>query len=234
MKFWKIFLALYTLTVIIFSNSPVLANGNGSWVDEENYYRVSVPRGRDLLRDEEDSQYRSEKRAPRRLAPKAAAFRPGSNNLALEVGQTFLMGDLSRYENSLGYNLRYTYGVSNMFAFDSSLGFSNHSEGRFSKWHLNGGVRLNLASYDRIIPYLNAGLGFYRPSREIGTDVNLSSTLFGLHAGGGANLLLSKETFFGAQLNYHNIFGSSKLTSSGPVELGGAYVDFLVHAGYTF
>ncbi len=233
MKFWKIFLALYTLAFVIFSNSRVLADTSNSWVDEENYYRVSVPRARDL-KDDEDSAYRSERRAPRRQLPKPAAFRPGSNNLALEVGQTFLMGDLSRYENSLGYNVHYSYGVSNMFAFDSAFGFSSHSDGRFSKMHLTGGVRMNLSNYDRIIPYLNAGLGFYRPSREIGPDASLSSTLFGLHAGGGANLLISKETFFGAQLNYHNMFGSSKFTTAGTMDLGGAYVDFLVHAGYTF
>lgn len=231
MKFWKTFLTLYTLTVIILSNTPVLADSS-SWVDEENYYRVSVPRTRDED-SASNSNYRSERRY-RKSSPKPDSFRPGSNNLALEVGQTFLMGQLTRYENSLGYNLHYTYGVSNMFAFDSTFGFSSHSDGRFSKMDLNGGVRMNLASYDKIIPYLNAGLGFYHPSREVTPGTSMSGTLFGIHAGGGANLLISRETFFGAQLNYHNMFSSAKETSADPIDLGGAYLDFMVHAGYSF
>src|SRR6185312_13000179 len=49
-------------------------------------------------------------------------FSPGSNNLAIDVGQVFLMGGLGdRYANNLGTQLHYTYGVSDLFGFDSSF-----------------------------------------------------------------------------------------------------------------
>lgn len=218
-----------TTLAILFSTTSYAS----SWLDDESYYQVSVPRGKYAPSDD-DSGYQTTKKY-RPTQPSASAFQPGSNNLALEMGQTFLMGsNLGKYENALGYQAHYTYGVSEMFAFDSSFGFSNHSNGELGMVSLLGGVRMNLASYDRIIPYLNAGLGFYRPSIEISPNNSVSDTLFGMHFGGGANLLITKQTFFGAELNYHNIFSSTKDTSLGPVSMGGAYLNFMLQAGYTF
>src|SRR6476619_2377286 len=75
-------------------------------------------------------------------------FSPGSNNLALDVGQVFLMGDLSsRYSDAIGSQLHYTYGVSDLFGFDTSLGYSQHSDGKFSMGTLLTGLRTNLAWY---------------------------------------------------------------------------------------
>src|SRR4051794_15463889 len=58
-----------------------------------------------------------------------APFAPGSHNLSLDVGQVFLMGDLAtNFADSIGTQLHYTYGVSDMFGFDTSVGYSSHSD----------------------------------------------------------------------------------------------------------
>src|SRR3990172_2913194 len=89
---------------------------------------------------------------------------PGSNNLALDVGQVFLMGDLSDdYQDNIGVQLHYTYGVSDLFGFDASAGFSTHSNGGQEGKDLFmgsflAGLRTNLAWYDRVVPYAVFGL----------------------------------------------------------------------------
>lgn len=169
-------------------------------------------------------------------------FSPGSNNLALDLGQVFLMGDLSnQYSNSIGTQLHYTYGVSDLFSFDSSLGYSQHSNGQYSLATLLTGMRLNMSWYDKIVPYFIGGLGFYRPS-YIDTTVSSSSgpsyvnaVLFGIHLGPGVDLQLSKSMFFGASLTLHEMFGTQETWANGTVfNVGGSFVSFFLHTGVTF
>ena len=165
-------------------------------------------------------------------------FAPTSNNLALDVGQVFLMGDLGQYSDSIGSQLHYTYGVSDLFGFDSSLGYSEHSDCKFSMLSLLTGLRMNLSWYDKVVPYLVFGMGFYRPSYQQTTDGIISSVspvLFGVHVGPGVDLELTKSLFFGASLTFHDAFGSTRTTASGKlIEVGGTFSSFLVHAGVTF
>lgn len=168
-----------------------------------------------------------------------APFTPGSNNLSLDVGQVFLMGDLSsNFNDSIGSRLHYTYGVSDMFAFDSSLGYSSHSSGKMSMTTLLSGMRMNLAWYDKIVPYVVFGMGFYRPSYDImvGNVRNaVSPVLFGIHLGPGVSLELTRRMFFGASLTFHNIFGSQTvLTDGSSMNVGGAFTSFFLNAGVTF
>ena len=52
-----------------------------------------------------------------------APYSPGSNNIALDLGQVFLMGNLGdQYSGPFGGQLHYTYGVSDLFGFDGELG----------------------------------------------------------------------------------------------------------------
>jgi len=167
-------------------------------------------------------------------------FSPGSNNLALDLGQVFLMGDLgSRYANSLGTQLHYTYGVSDLFGFDSSFGYSQHANGVFSMMTLLTGLRMNMSWYDKIIPYLVFGMGFYRPSYgDANPGVNppsVSAILFGLHLGPGIDLELTKNLFFGASLTFHSMFGANEtLTNGQGFNVGGSYTTFYIHGGVTF
>jgi len=170
------------------------------------------------------------------IAP--APFAPGSSNLALDVGQVFLMGDMgNHYADSIGEQVHYTYGVSDLFGFDSSLGYSSHSDGQFSMFSALTGLRINMSYYDKVVPYTIVGLGFYKPSYSIttgGNETTSSSVLFGLHAGAGVDLLLTKSLFFGASLTLHDVFGSNQQVSNSTESMGGTYASFMVHAGTTF
>ena len=161
-------------------------------------------------------------------------FSPDSHNVAVDIGQVFLMGDLGKYTDNIGFRGHYTYGVSELFAFDASLGYSSHSDGSFSMITALSGLRMNFAWYDRVIPYAVFGMGFYRPNYKITAAESISPLLFGLHLGPGVDLQLSREMFFGAALTFHDMFGTTRLATTGPVEVGGTFTTFLVHAGMTF
>jgi len=166
-------------------------------------------------------------------------FAPGTNNLSLEMGQVFLMGDLGdRYSDAIGTQVHYTYGVSNLFAFDSSAGYSSHSDGQFSMATALAGLRTNLSYYDKVIPYSIFGLGFYKPSYSYQTSSgqgSISPLLFGIHLGFGVDLEVTRQIFFGASLTLHDIFGGDdQQTPAGPISVGGTFTSFLLHVGCTF
>ena len=181
-------------------------------------------------------------------------FSPGSHNVSLDLGQVFLMGDLAKFQNSLRTELHYNYGVSDLFSFDSSLGYSQHSSGQFSLFSLLGGARMNLSWFDRVIPYGIFGLGFYLPSyvdtsaapkgsisstnpsaSNLSTLPSVSALLFGVHFGAGIDLSISRNAFFGTSLLFHQMFGTTQALASGTLlSLGGAYTTFFMHVGATF
>lgn len=178
---------------------------------------------------------RARNRAPqsdRQVSP----FSPGSNNVSLQMGQIFLMGDLAeKYADTIGFKLNYTYGVSDIFGFDSSFGFSDHSEGDFSMATLLTGLRTNLNWYDRVVPYAVFGFGFYKPSERISETASISPLLFGVHLGAGGDLQLTDQLFFGAQITFHDMFGTTKLGADKKFyDVGGTYTTFLLHGGVTF
>ncbi len=169
---------------------------------------------------------------------KIRPFSPDSHNFSLSVGQVFLLGDLGQsYNDNLGGALNYTYGVSDIFGFHSSFGYSSHSDGAFSMTTLNAGLRMNLSWFDKIVPNLVFGLGFYKPSYSFGVtgEDSISPVLFGLDLGPGVDLELNDRVFFGTSLQFHSIFGTNKTTPSGKtIEAGGTFTAFLLHAGLTF
>ena len=180
-----------------------------------------------------------QKNQGRRHLRKLSPFEPGSNNVALDVGQVFLMGNLAdQYEDNIGWQIHYTYGVSDVFGFDTSFGYSSHKDGEFSMASLLAGLRTNLSWIDRVIPYVVFGLGFYRPDyvvRDSGNDVSITPILFGLHLGPGVDLQVSQNLFFGTSLVFHDIFGTKRTLESGKTEeIGGTFTSFLLHAGFTF
>lgn len=216
---------------VLFTALIVTSARAESWADDDSwktaspyYYGDSGPSVKS------EPRYRSTRRA--KPKKEITPFTPNSNNLSLDIGQNFLVG--SDFQDAIGLQGTYTYGVSSLFAFTSSLGYSSHSEGNYSKMHLIAGPRLNLANFDRVIPYVNAGLGFYRASRALNSVNSISGTMFGLHFGGGADLQLTKETFFGAAMSYHQLFGTNQQTTIGPIDLASNYLTFMAHVGYTF
>lgn len=183
-----------------------------------------------------DDTPRIRRSTPRNSGSSISPFSPGSNNLGIDIGQIFLMGDLTRdYSDSIGSQLHYTYGVSEMFSFDSSIGYSSHAENKYSVISLLPGLRMNLAWYDKVIPYATFGLGFYKPSIEVSSTNIVSPVLFGIHGGAGVNLEVTQQLFFGASLTLHDMFGTKKLLTNGStIDVDGTYTSFLVNAGVTF
>jgi hypothetical protein len=119
------------------------------------------------------------------------------------------------------------------------MGYSSHSDGKFSMATALMGLRTNLSYYDRVIPYTVFGLGFYKPSysytNAAGTGQDsLSPVLFGIHLGLGVDLEVTREIFFGAALTLHDVFGTDEPIPGGKVAVGGSFSSFLLHAGYTF
>ncbi len=169
------------------------------------------------------------------FANKTSPFAPGSNNVSLDVGQVFLMGDLSSTNpNAIGTRLHYTYGVSEVFGFDSSFGYSSHGT-EYSMSSLTAGLRSNLSWYDKVIPHLVFGLGFYKPSYQLTATQSLSPVVFGMHLGPGIDLELTRSIFFGAALTFHDIFGTTTaLPGGGLKEVDGTFTSFLLKAGVTF
>ncbi len=194
-----------------------------------------------LTRSSRDSNRNESSQSSRKYNENLSPLAPGTHNLSVGVGQVFLMGNLSNgFENSLGTQVHYTYGVSDMFSFESDFGYSSHSQnilsqGSFSLVNLNAGVRTNLVYFDQLVPFASLGLGFYRPSTTFSNASTLSALLFGMQFGGGVDLLVSKKVFLGTRLAYHNMFNSSKIGSDGALhEVGGSFISFMIHAGVTF
>ncbi len=164
-------------------------------------------------------------------------FSPGSHNAAVSVGQVFLAGSLAdQFDDALGTQAQYSYGVSDLFAFETSLGYSSHSRGQnnLSLLSVIPGVRTNLIFFDQLIPYAAFGLGFFRPSTTV-SNVETSGLLFGLNLGTGIDLVLSDRVFFGTRLTYSNMFNTTRVASDGNMRnIGGAFVSFLIHAGASF
>jgi hypothetical protein len=186
-----------------------------------------------------DSPRNSQKNLQKTVSePPANPFAPGTQNLSFGIGQVFLLGNLgNNFDNAIGPELHYDYGVSDLFAFESNFGYAAHSRGssQLNIWNISAGLRTNLAYFDQLVPYLNADLGFYHPSFTYDNGGSASTTLFGMQLGAGIDLLISHSVFFGPALTYNNMFDSTKTDSNGVSRsMGGAYVSFMVHAGYSW
>lgn len=229
----------FTLPLLLFvvslSSLPA-ALASASWKTEPEWARDDRDRARISDGGEEISL--SKGKAPRKKEREISPFAPNTHNIAIDVGQVFLMGDMaSNYSNAIGFRAHYTYGVSEMFGVDSSFGYSNHSSGRFSLMSGQAGLRVNLTFFDKIVPFAVAGLGFFRPSFDIPTEngvENIAPVAFGLHISPGVHLEVTSRLFFGISLQLQTLFNSRHtLSNNRPVEIGGTYTSFFLHAGFT-
>lgn len=225
-----------SVLAVVFSFNGFAATGP-SWVQDQTYSQASPTDSRGSGESGRRSTYRGN-RGGRDVAP----FTPGSHNIAVDMGQIFLMGDLNaKYQDNLGWRLHYTYGVSDIFGFDASVGYSEHSNSKFGLAVGNLGVRTNLTWFDKVIPYMVFGLGFYRAAYDTAATgpngqgiQSVAPFLFGIHVGPGVTLQLSKLFFIGMSVNFHNMFGTQRgTTDTGPANVGGAFTSFFLNAGFT-
>jgi hypothetical protein len=217
-------------------NSECTASTGSSWIQKPSWAAEGM-----------SAAHRSTPKQIER-ASDIVPFSPGSHNLGLDLGQIFLMGDLAKFSDCIGSQLHYTYGASDLFGLDTSVGYSEHSDGRYSMASLLTGLRVNMTWYDKIVPYALVGLGFYKPTYKDtsnnppGTSASplaslptISAFLFGIHFGPGIDLQVSRNFFFGAALTIHDMFGTVKTFANGsPLSVGGIYTSFFLHAGVTF
>lgn len=216
---------LIFLSLIISQNSFAASSWSSqpSWAQQPNRQAPS------------QQSYSQRKSYRQEISRETQPFAPDSHNLALDIGQVFLLGSTGdKYDDNIGYQVHYTYGVSEMFGWDSSFGYSSHSDGKFSNTALLSGVRMNLSWFDKVVPYVNAGLGFYKPTYQLSDYTDTSALLFGIHMGGGVTLVLNSQFFFGTSLTFHDMFGTRKETPQGMREIDGTYTSFLLNVGTTF
>ncbi len=214
---------------------------DSKWSSKKSRANTITPRPADDAKEEPDTETREVfTRKKQATTYTVSPMSPGSHNASLNIGQVFLVGTLSDdFENALGTEANYTYGVSDLFGFEGNVGYSSHNGSvsgaqKLSLFHANAGIRTNLVYFDQLVPYLAAGLGFYNVSIRR-ASYELDGLLFGLHVGAGTELFLNDRFFFGARLMYQNMFSSSKADSLGTNrELGGAFISFLVRAGLSF
>jgi hypothetical protein len=224
----------FAFTLIILSSDCSASTGS-SWIQKPSWAAEGTSAARHSPKEVE------------RLSD-ISPFSPGSHNLGLDLGQVFLMGDLAKFSDCIGSQLHYTYGASDLFGLDTSLGYSEHSDGKYSVASLLTGMRVNMTWYDKVVPYALIGLGFYKPSyKDLGdalgatassplaTASSISAFLFGIHFGPGVDLQVSRNFYFGAALTIHDMFGTAKTYSNGtPLMIGGIYTSFFLHAGVSF
>jgi hypothetical protein len=227
-------LPLLFLGVVAIIAAPV-AHASGSWKSDPDWARDDRERIRDEAREEAGVSRKSLLREKKR---EISPFAPDTHNIAVDVGQVFLMGDMaSNYSNAIGARLHYTYGVSEMFGFDTSLGFSSHSGGKFNMASGQAGLRVNLTFFDKIVPFAVAGMGFYRPSFDIPLESGVETVApiaFGLHIGPGVHLELTSRLFFGVSLQFQTLFNARQtLSNNRSVDIGGSFTSFFLHAGFT-
>lgn len=168
---------------------------------------------------------------------KAKAQADEANHLiGLSLGQYFLSGGFSdQGSDAIAPALRYTYLSGDVFHLNVGLHLANLDGAQdFQMRALTVGLKNNLVYYDNLVPYLQAGLGFYQPEVEIQNE-SISKTAFGINLGAGADLQLNDMIDVGAGVEYHDPFDVEETTSSGQtIELSGAYFTLMLRVGYRF
>lgn len=163
----------------------------------------------------------------------------GDNNITrhavgVDLGQVFLHGNNygNKFNNSLGFGLRYNYAASDIFELEADISGSNHSDNAFKIMYSTLGLKTNFIYYDKLVPFATLGLGFYKPRIQVQGDT-ATKTAFGMRFGMGADLLLNEHVSIGVMMNYRNVFSSNaKLTNGTQFDISGAFSNFLMRLSY--
>lgn len=158
--------------------------------------------------------------------------------IGLGIGQTSLYGDFSDYgEDKITYDFFYTYAASYSFDFVTNIHYSKHEHKDYyvELKGVNFGIKAKWFHFDSFSPYLQAGLGFYRPEvkRMIGSDIVVSEekTTFGTAWGAGAELRLNRHFMIGVLFQFHNPFDVKQDRGS---DIEGSYNKLMMMFTYIF
>ena len=131
------------------------------------------------------------------------------HSLGVGLGQTFVRGDLGKYgEDKITADIFYNYSVSYSFDLMMNFHYSEHSfAGRNAS--LLGtavGIKGKLYEFDSFHPFFLGGFGFYGPRIKEKGAKSPSKIVFGVHLGGGGELILNRKFSLGLLAHYHNPF----------------------------
>ena len=170
------------------------------------------------------------KRHPRDSIPNELKI----HSLGIGLGQTFVKGGLGKHgQDRITADIFYNYSVSYSFDLMLNLHYSKHT---FAHRHtkLQGatiGIKGKFYEFDSFYPFFLGGFGFYGPQIKTETIESPSKIIFGVHVGGGGELILNRNFSLGLLAHYHNPFDIHHET--GP-DVEGFYLKLLVMTLYRF
>ena len=148
---------------------------------------------------------RAVKRRPENTIPKELKV----HSLGIGLGQTFVRGDLGKHgQDQITADIFYNYSVSYSFDLMLNLHYSEHDFAR-RQAKLQGlavGIKAKLYEFDSFNPFFIGGFGFYGPKIRDELAKSPSEVVFGIHLGGGGELILNRRFSLGLLAHYHNPF----------------------------
>jgi len=184
------------------------------------------------IKKEETKEYTNTSQnsgAPRRLQ---------QHGLGFGLGETFLMGNYSKYgRDKITFDLLYSYAASYSFDLLLNAHISEHEDKNevMKLIGLSSSIKGRLVEYDNLSPYILGGLGFYAPraKRASGgsTEWTDQKVTFGLNFGGGLDLRLNDHYVVGILGQTHWPF---KVQQEDQSDLKGYYFKLLITGMYLF
>jgi hypothetical protein len=168
----------------------------------------------------------------------SAARKLQQHGLGIGLGQTFLLGNYSKYgENKITFDMLYSYAASYSFDLLVNAHMSEHEDQkeRMKVMGLTGSIKGRFVEYDNFSPFFLGGLGFYAPraKRIVNGDYKWSEqkVTFGLNFGGGADLRLNDHYVVGLLGQLHWPFA---MKQDNQPDLKGYYFKLLITGMYLF
>jgi hypothetical protein len=168
----------------------------------------------------------------------ASPRRLHQHGLGLGLGETFLLGNYSKYgEDKITMDILYSYAASYSFDLLVNAHMSEHKDKneRMKVMGLTGSIKARFVEYDNFSPYFLGGLGFYAPQakRSVNGDNEWSDRkiTFGLNFGGGMDLRLNDHYVVGVMGQMHCPF---KIEQDEGPDVKGYYFKLLITGMYLF
>ena len=177
------------------------------------------------------------KESAKKIAPVVSSMSNGGlkqHSIGIGLGQTFLRrGFAERGTNQITWDVYYNYSASYSFDLLINMHYSEHKKEEHKITLMGGaiGIKGKIYQFDEFSPYVTGGLGFYQPQESIDGEKSENKTVFGVHAGIGADLKLNHKFTAGMILHYHDPFDVEQ-DSGGLID--GSYYKLLLTLLYTF
>jgi len=131
----------------------------------------------------------------------------GDFSFGLNFGQSIFASDSMDVfgGNALAYGAYFSFAPSDIIGLVLNFNYSPYSKNTNEADLLYGTLAVQVkSSYDMLIPFFGAGLGFYR--NTISGIEEGSSTGFGINFGAGLDILVLDKMTVGFATNYHSVF----------------------------